>query len=101
MKSGWLKEGFSLLKQYASYKRDYLMPRLNSDGGLERKRAGYGDAMVATAGLLGILGLPLAGLLDRAQRAVGATHCPFANGCRPAGQGPARALEAGGLRCIR
>ena len=49
MKSGWLKEGFVLLKQYASYKRDYLMPRL----------AGYGDAMVATAGLLGILGLPL------------------------------------------
>ena len=59
MKSGWLKEGFTLLKQYASYKRDYLMPRLNSDGGLERKPAGYGDAMVATAGLLGILGLPL------------------------------------------
>ena len=59
VKSGWLKEGFTLLKQYASYKRDYLMPRLNSDGGLERKPAGYGDAMVATAGLLGILGLPL------------------------------------------
>ena len=35
------------------------MPRLNSDGGLERKPAGYGDAMVATAGLLGLLGLPL------------------------------------------
>ena len=31
MKSGWLKEGFTLLKQHASYKRDYLMPHLNSD----------------------------------------------------------------------
>ena len=35
------------------------MPRLRSDGGLEPKPAGYADAMVATAGLLGILGLPL------------------------------------------
>ena len=43
----------------ASYKRDYLMPRLKSDGGLEPKPACYADAMVATAGLLGILGLPL------------------------------------------
>ena len=39
MKSGWLKEGFTLLKQHA--------PRLNSDGGLEPKPAGYADAMVA------------------------------------------------------
>ena len=35
------------------------MPRLKSDGGLEPKPACYADAMVATAGLLGILGLPL------------------------------------------
>ena len=35
------------------------MPRLKSDGALEPKAAGYADAMVATAGLLGILGLPL------------------------------------------
>ena len=47
------------LKEHASYKRDYLMPRLKSDGGLEPKPACYADAMVATAGLLGILGLPL------------------------------------------
>ena len=32
VKSGWLKEGFALLKQHAGYKRDYLMPRLNADG---------------------------------------------------------------------
>ena len=52
VKSSWLKEGFNLLKEHASYKRDYLMPRLRSDGGLEPKPAGYADAMVATAGLL-------------------------------------------------
>ena len=59
VKSGWLREGFSLLKQHASYKRDYLMPRLKADGELEPKPAGYADAMVATAGLLAVLGLPL------------------------------------------
>ena len=59
VKSGWLQEGFSLLKQHASYKRDYLMPRLKADGELEQKPAGYADAMVATAGLLAALGLPL------------------------------------------
>ena len=59
VKSGWLQEGFTLLKQHASYKRDYLMPRLKADGELERKPAGYADAMVATAGLLAALGLPL------------------------------------------
>ena len=59
MKSSWLREGFNLLKEHANYKRDYLMPRLKSDGGLEPKPACYADAMVATAGLLGILGLPL------------------------------------------
>ena len=59
VRSGWLREGFSLLKQHASYKRDYLMPRLKADGALEPKPAGYADAMVATAGLLAALGLPL------------------------------------------
>ena len=59
VKSSWLREGFNLLKEHANYKRDYLMPRLKSDGGLEPKPACYADAMVATAGLLGILGLPL------------------------------------------
>ena len=59
VKSSWLREGFNLLKERASYKRDYLMPRLKSDGRLEPKPACYADAMVATAGLLGILGLPL------------------------------------------
>ena len=55
----WLQEGFSLLKQHANYKRDYLMPRLKADGALEPKPASYADAMVATAGLLATLGLPL------------------------------------------
>ena len=57
VRSGWLREGFSLLKQHASYKRDYLMPRLKAD--VEPKPANYADAMVATAGLLATLGLPL------------------------------------------
>ena len=61
MLSSWLREGFNLLKEHANYKRDYLMPRLKSDGGLEPKPACYADAMVATAGLLGILGLELQG----------------------------------------
>ena len=51
--------GFDLLRTHANYKRDYLLPRLNQDGLLEKKPASYADAMVATAGLLGILGLPL------------------------------------------
>ena len=59
MKSGWLNEGPDPPKQHAGYKRDYLMPRLKGDGGLEPKPAGYADDMVATAGLLHILGLPL------------------------------------------
>ena len=44
VKSSWLREGFNLLKEHASYKRDYLMPRLKSDGGLEPKPACYADA---------------------------------------------------------
>ena len=35
------------------------MPRLKADGALEPKPASYADAMVATAGLLATLGLPL------------------------------------------
>ena len=102
VKSSWLKEGFNLLKEHASYKRDYLMPRLKSDGGLEPKPASYADAMVATAGLLGILGLPLelqGYWAEHSERSVLPTA--VANGCPPAGQGPARALEAGRLRCLR
>ncbi|CAE7337437.1 nolO, partial [Symbiodinium microadriaticum] len=55
---GWLATGFNLLKDHAGYKRDYLLPRLGSDGRLERKMAGYADAMVATAALLTAMGLP-------------------------------------------
>ena len=51
VKSSCLREGFNLLKEHASYKRDYLMPRLKSDGGLEPKPACYADAMVATGEL--------------------------------------------------
>ena len=57
-RSGWLATGFNLLKDHAGYKRDYLLPRLGSDGRLERKMAGYADAMVATAALLTAMGLP-------------------------------------------
>ena len=59
LRSTWLRVGFDLLRTHANYKRDYLLPRLNQDGLLEKKPASYADAMVATAGLLGILGLPL------------------------------------------
>ena len=51
--------GFRPAGTHANYKRDYLLPRLNQDGLLEKKPASYADAMVATAGLLSILGLPL------------------------------------------
>ena len=56
--SGWLATGFNLLKVHANYKRDYLLPRLGSEGQLERKMAVYADAMVATASILAVLGLP-------------------------------------------
>ena len=59
LRSTWLRVGFDLLRTNANYKRNYLLPRLNQDGLLEKKPASYADAMVATAGLLGILGLPL------------------------------------------
>ena len=48
----WLETGFALLKQFAGYKRDYLLPRLGANGVLEDKLATYADAMVATAGIL-------------------------------------------------
>ncbi|OLP73848.1 hypothetical protein AK812_SmicGene46779, partial [Symbiodinium microadriaticum] len=47
VRAAWSRE----LLPHAGYKRDYLMLRLNADGGLEQKPAGYGDALVATAGL--------------------------------------------------
>ena len=59
LRTTWLRVGFDLLRTHANYKRDYLLPRLNQDGLLEKKPASYADAMVAAAGLLGILGLPL------------------------------------------
>ena len=59
LRSTWLGVGFDLPGTHANYKQDYLLPRLNQDGLLEKKPASYADAMVATAGLLSILGLPL------------------------------------------
>ena len=38
----WLAEGFELLKQWAGYKRDYLLPRIKGDGTLERRDGGFG-----------------------------------------------------------
>ena len=34
--STWLRVGFDLLRTHANYKRDYLLPRLNQDGLLEK-----------------------------------------------------------------
>ena len=53
-----LKVGFELLKSYVCYPRDYLIPKLKSDGELSRSMASYGIAMVATAGILAKIGLP-------------------------------------------
>ena len=33
----WPAEGFELLKQWAGYRRDDLLPRIKGDGTLERK----------------------------------------------------------------
>ena len=55
----WLAEGFELLKQWAGYKRDYLLPRIKGDGILERKMASYADAMAASVHLLAMAGLPI------------------------------------------
>eukprot|EP00439_Symbiodinium_sp_Y106_P025952 s2381_g3.t1 len=50
----------STLKRYLGYYRQiWAWAKLVKDGLLEKKPASYADAMVATAGLLGILGLPL------------------------------------------
>ena len=103
VKSGWLREGFALLKQHASYKRDYLMPRLKADGALEPKPAGYADAMVAKAGLLAALGLPLevqGYWTEHSERSVLPTALSLQD-IPPHDKGPARALEAGGLGCVR
>ena len=55
----WLGTGFELLRGLANYKRDYLLPRLRDDmAGFDKKMAGYGDAMVATAALLARLQSP-------------------------------------------
>ena len=44
LRSTWLRVGFDLLRTHANYKRDYLLPRLNQDGLLEKKPASYADA---------------------------------------------------------
>ena len=51
--------GVELLKQWAGYKRDYLLPRIKGDGTLERKMASYADAMAASVHLLAMAGLPI------------------------------------------
>ena len=53
----WLKAGFDPLKGYVSYPRDYLIPRLKSNGELGRSMASDGDATVSTAGVLSKIGL--------------------------------------------
>ena len=57
-KPDWLKTGFNLLHYHVRYKRDYLMPRMKGNGALDNCMASYGDAMVATAGLLSAVNLP-------------------------------------------
>ena len=57
-KPAWIKTGFDLLQLHVRYKRDYLMPRLKGNGALDNRMASYGDAMVATAGLLSAMNLP-------------------------------------------
>ena len=57
-KPKWIKTGFDLLQFHVRYKRDYLMPRLKGNGALDNRMASYGDAMVATAGLLSAMNLP-------------------------------------------
>ncbi|CAE7388399.1 unnamed protein product, partial [Symbiodinium pilosum] len=57
----WISVGFNLLKENASYKRDYLLPRLRSDmTSMDRKMASYADAVVATAAVLARIGIPAA-----------------------------------------
>ena len=58
VRAGWIKTGFDLLQFHVRYKRDYLMPRMKGDGALDNRMASYGDAMVATAGLLSAMSLP-------------------------------------------
>ena len=77
LRSTWLRVGFDLLRTHANYKR------LNQDGLLEKKPASYADAMVATAGLLGSLGLPLE------VQGYWTEHSEANGGAAP-GQGPAR-----------
>ena len=57
-------EGATLLKSCVCYPRNYLIPKLKSNGELGRSMASYGDAMVATAGILSnwrLLKISLAG----------------------------------------
>ena len=47
-----------LLQRRVCYKRGDLVPRLKGTGILDNRMAGYGDAVVATAGLLVLLWPP-------------------------------------------
>ena len=57
-KAYFAKLGFDLLQHHVRCKRDYLMPRMKGNGALDNRMASYGDAMVATAGLLSAMNLP-------------------------------------------
>ena len=88
----WLRAA----KGLANYKRDYLLPRLRDDmAGFDKKMAGYGDAVVATAALLTRLQLP------------GVVQGFWTEHSEIDRRGPdlrerfARTLEAGTLRCLR
>ena len=46
----WLKTGFDLIKQHASFERDYLLPKLKDEwSGLRRIMALYGDISAYSA----------------------------------------------------
>ncbi|CAE7256466.1 unnamed protein product, partial [Symbiodinium pilosum] len=53
------KDRLDLIKEKAPFKRDYLLPRMRPDmASFEKKMAGHGDAVVATAAVLSKIGLP-------------------------------------------
>ena len=73
--TAWLLEGSNLLKKYAGYKRDYLLPRLK-DGVLEKKMA------IPICGRDGRFGRATG--LVRAQREISATYRPQPEAHSPA-----------------
>ena len=97
----WLETGFELLKGLANFKRDYLLPRLRDDmAGLDKKMAGYGDAMVATAALLTRLQLPgvVQGFWTEHSKSAIDHRGP---GLRESLLGPLGCWKPEGLRCLR